>query len=152
MGVISSLTEPHSNMGLFRNTNTLDRPFTRNEVVMATEDLPGVPARTTGKVKMVNGVTWRRYWVFFENGVQLGSLDSHELVRPEDWDHFLAARAEQEAAAAAAAAATAAGAAAGEDTEAAAGGDHDSPNARLRAMVPAYLLERSAQARARLSA
>jgi len=137
-------------MGLFRNTSTLDRPFTRNEVVMATEDLPGVPARTTGKVKMVNGVTWRRYWVFFENGVHLGSLDDHELVRPEDWDHFLAARAEREAAAAAAAAA--AGAATDDDTAAAAGADDDSPNARLRAMVPEYLLERSASARARLSA
>ena len=138
-------------MGLRRKTNTLDRPFARNEVVMATEDLPGVPARTTGKVKMVNGVTWRRYWVFFNNGVHLGSLDSHELVRPGDWDHFLAARAEREAAAAAAAVAAAAGAT-GEDTEAAAAGNDDSPNARLRAMVPEYLLERSASARARLSA
>lgn len=139
-------------MGLFRNANTLDRPFARNEVVMATEDLPGVPARTAGKVKVVNGVTWRRYWVFFDNGVQLGSLDSHELVRPEDWEHFLTARAEREAAAAAAAAAAATGAAGGEDTAAAAGTDDDSPNARLRAMVPAYLLERSASARARLGA
>ena len=138
-------------MGPRRNTNTLDRPFTRNEVVMATEDLPGVPARTTGKVKMVNGVTWRRYWVFFENGVHLGSLDSHELVRPEDWDHFLAARAAREAAAAAAATATAAGAEADGDTATAAG-DDDSPNARLRAMVPAYLLERSEAARTRLGA
>lgn len=138
-------------MGLRRNTNTLDRPFTRNEVVMATGDLPGVPARTTGKVKVVNGVTWRRYWVFFENGVHLGSLDDHELVRPDDWDAFMAARAEREAASAAAAAAAAAGATNGEDASAAAAADDDSPNARLRAMVPAYLLERSASARARLS-
>lgn len=138
-------------MGLRRNTNTLDRPFTRNEVVMATEDLPGVPARTSGKVRMVSGVTWRRYWVFFENGVHIGSLDSHELVRPHDWNHFLAARAEREAAAASAAAAAAAGAAT-EDTAATATGEDDSPNAKLRAMVPAYLLERSASARARLSA
>ena len=153
MGRPLDLPRSHTTtMGLFRNTNTLDRPFTRNEIVMATEDLPGVPARTTGKVKVVNGVTWRRYWVFFENGVHLGSLDSHELVRPEDWDHFLAARAEREAAVAAAAAAAAAGAAAGDDTAAAAGAEDDSPNARLRAMVPEYLLERSASARARLSA
>ena len=139
-------------MGLRRNTNTLDRPFTRNEVVMATGDLPGVPARTTGKVKMVNGFTWRRYWVFFENGVHLGSLDSHELVRPEDWEHFMTARAEREAAATAAAAAAAAGATNGEDTAAAAGADDDSPAAHLRAMVPEYLLERSAAARTRLGA
>ncbi|MCY4103093.1 MAG: hypothetical protein OXG55_07535 [bacterium] len=151
MGRRLDLPRSHTTtMGLFRDTNTLDRPFARNEIVMATEDLPGVPARTTGKVKVVNGVTWRRYWVFFENGVHLGSLDSHELVRPEDWGHFLAARAEREAAAAAAAAATATGA--DDDTAAAASADDDSPNARLRAMVPEYLLERSAAARARLSA
>ena len=139
-------------MGLRRNTNTLDRPFTRNEVVMATEDLPGVPAHSTGKIKMVNGVTWRRYWVFFENGVQIGSLDSQQLVRPDDWDHFLAARAAQEAAAAAAAAAAASGAAAADDTGSADSAADDSPNAHLRAMVPDYLLERSASARTRLSA
>ncbi len=139
-------------MGLRRKTNTLDRPFTRNEVVMATEDLPGVPARTTGKVKMTAGFTWRRYWVFFENGVQIGSLDSQELVRPDDWDHFFAAQAAREAAAAEAKAAAAAGATNGGDAAAAAGADDDSPNARLRAMVPDYLLERSASARARLSA
>ncbi len=139
-------------MGLRRNTNTLDRPFTRNEVVLATEDLPGVPARSSGKVKTVAGFTWKRYWVFFENGVQMGSLDSHQLVRPDDWDHFLAARAEQEAAAAAAAAAAASGQAADGETAAADNAADDSPNARLRAMVPDYLLERSASARTRLEA
>ena len=139
-------------MGLRRNINTLDRPFTRNELVMATEDLPGVPARSAGKVKMVNGFTWRRYWVFFENGVQLGSLDSHQLVRPDDWDHFVAAKAAREAAAAAAAEAAAAGDAAGDAAGAADSAADDSPNARLRAMVPDYLLERSAAARTRLGA
>ena len=138
-------------MGLRRNTNTLDRPFTRNEVVLATEDLRGVPARSSGKVKMVAGFTWKRYWVFFENGVQMGSLDNHQLVRPSDWDHFLAARAAREAAAAAATAA-ADGQAADGDTGAADSAPDDSPNAHLRAMVPDYLLERSASARTRLSA
>ena len=139
-------------MGLRRNTNTLDRPFTRNEVVLATEDLRGVPARSSGKVKMVAGFTWKRYWVFFENGVQMGSLDNHQLVRPSDWDHFLAARAAREAAAAAAAAAAADGQAADGATAAAGSAPDDSPNAHLRAMVPDYLLERSASARTRLSA
>lgn len=139
-------------MGLRRNTNTLDRPFTRNELVMATEDLPGVPARSAGKVKMVSGFTWRRYWVFFENGVQIGSLDSHQLVRPDDWNHFVAAKAAREAAAAAAAEAAAANGDNGDDAGAADGATDDSPAAKLRAMVPAYLLERSATARARLGA
>lgn len=139
-------------MGLRRTTNTLDQPFTRNEIVMAIDDLPGVPARTSGKVKMVSGVTWRRYWVFFENGVHIGSLDSHELVRPGDWEHFMAARAEREIAAAAAAAAAAAGEVAGTEVAAGNGAEDDSPAARLRALVPEYLLERSAAARARLDA
>ena len=139
-------------MGLRRNTNTLDRPFTRNEVVLATGDLPGVPVRSSGKVKMVAGFMWKRYWVFFENGVQMGSLDSHQLVRPIDWDHFLVARAERETTAAAAAAEAAAGQTADDETGAADSTPDDGPNAHLRAMVPDYLLERSASARARLSA
>ena len=141
-------------MGLRRNANTLDRPFTKNEIVVATEDLPGVPARSAGKVKLVAGVTWRRYWVFFDNGVQMGSLDSDQLVRPRDWENFLAAQAAREAAEAAAAAAAAAGAAAGAEAAATAsvGADDDSPAGRMRAMVPPHLLERSASARTRLGA
>ena len=139
-------------MGLRRNTNTLDRPFTRNEIVLATEDLPGIPARSPGKVKMVAGFSWKRYWVFFDNGIQMGSLDSDQLVRPRDWENFLAAKAAREAAAAAKAAAAAAGAAAGVEATAAAtdSADADGPNAQLRALVPPHLLERSANARSRL--
>ena len=141
-------------MGLRRNANTLDQPFTKNEIVVAAEDLPGVPAHSSGKVKMVSGFSWKRYWVFFDNGVQMGSLDSDQLVRPQDWENFLAAKAAREATAAAAAAATAAGAAAGAEAAAAAsvGADDDSPAGRMRAMVPPHLLERSANARTRLGA
>ena len=141
-------------MGLRRNANTLDQPFTKNEIVVAAEDLPGVPAHSSGKVKMVSGFSWKRYWVFFDNGVQMGSLDSDQLVRPQDWENFLAAKAAREATAAAAAEAAAAGEAAGADTTAAttAGADDDSPATRMRAMVPPHLLERSASARTRLEA
>ena len=139
-------------MGLRRNANTLDRPFTKNEIVVATEDLPGVPAHSSGKVKMVSGFSWKRYWVFFDNGVQMGSLDSDQLVRPRDWENFLAAKAARAAAAAAAAEAAAAGEATGAETAAATTADDDSPAARMRAMVPPHLLERSANARTRLEA
>lgn len=50
--------------------------------------MPGVPERTHGVVKMVNGFEWRRYLVFFDNGVKLGSLDSSVLVRPKHWHRW----------------------------------------------------------------
>ena len=141
-------------MGWRRTSSTLERPFTRNEIVLSTQDLPGVPARTRGKVKLVNGFTWRRYWVFFENGVKIGSLDEDQLVRPADWQFYQKAKAkrEAEAEAAALAAASPAAAATDEQSSPADGGDDDSPAARLRALVPPHLLERSASARARLGA
>lgn len=62
--------------------------FRKNEKIIATEDLVGVPRGTKGKVKLINGVTWKRYWVFFENGVQRGSIDGSSLVRASEWDTF----------------------------------------------------------------
>lgn len=140
-------------MPLFSRTRPeLGAPFRRNEVVSATLDLPGVPEGTKGKVKMVNGFEWRRYWVFFDNGVELGSLDSNDLVRPMFWDDFFEQRAQAEAKAASAAEAAEnadEGASAGAD---AAAGDSNDPLAAIRALVPAHLLERSASARTRLGA
>lgn len=48
--------------------------------VTAATDLPGVPSGTKGTVALANGFVWKRYWVRFENGVTLGSLDGHELA------------------------------------------------------------------------
>lgn len=42
-------------------------------------DLPGVPAGTEGKVTVANGFSWLRYWVRFDNGVEVGSLDARQL-------------------------------------------------------------------------
>ena len=56
-------------------TKSIDAPFRKGEKVVATVPLPGVPEGTKGKVKLVNGLSWTRYWVFFENGgweVELG--------------------------------------------------------------------------------
>lgn len=130
--------------------STLEKPFNKGETVVSTEDLPGVPARTSGKVKLVNGFTWRRYWVFFENGVKVGSLDSGQLVRPADWQYYQTAKAEREAAATAVAETARQDVIAADPSSEASGGDDDSPAARLRALVPPHLLERSAAARARL--
>jgi hypothetical protein len=57
-------------------------PLKRKDRVVAAANLPGVPAGTPGKVIMVSGFTWVRYWVRFENGVARGSIDRKQLVRP----------------------------------------------------------------------
>ncbi|MEQ8717348.1 MAG: hypothetical protein RIE08_07025 [Acidimicrobiales bacterium] len=141
-------------MGLFRRNDDPLRPFTKNERVLATRDLPSVPKGTAGKVKLINGIDWIRYWVFFDNGVDLGSVDGHDLIRPRHitwWqaeEARRAAEAEEAADAAAAGAVTPSGGGdAGGD-----GGDDDSGDSALKSMVPAHLLERSKSARQRLGA
>ena len=52
----------------------------RHEKVRAWVDLPGVPAGTPGKVLQVGGVTWIRYRVLFDNGVEQGLLDGRHIV------------------------------------------------------------------------
>ena len=139
-------------MALFTKTVEPDTPFKKNDVVKATMDLPGVPQGTIGKIKVINGFAWIRYWVFFENGVDLGQLDTDELVRPEHWDHFFEQKelAEERALLAAEAAANGAEAPADSDGDGTAAANPNDPMARLRSLVPAHLLERSAAARARL--
>lgn len=75
-------------MGLFSKKDDYNRVFSRNERVVAAYDLPGVPERTGGKIKMVSGFEWQRYWVFFDNGVHLGSLDGSALLRPHHWERW----------------------------------------------------------------
>lgn len=137
-------------MPLFSRTVEPSAPFKKNETVSATVDLPGVPAGTEGKIKVINGFDWQRYWVFFDNGVELGQLDGDELVRPDHWDHWHEQKRLAEEAAQRAAEAAASGADAAAETGAAAAGDPDDPLAAMRALVPQHLLERSAAAKARL--
>ncbi len=100
--------------------------------VLATTDLPGVPKGTRGKVAMSNGITWKRYWVRFENGELLGHIDHDNIVIERAWDRYFA---EKEAAAAAAAAGASAAADAGDGG---ASGGGDTPFG-----VPQYLLDRT---------
>ena len=138
-------------MPLFSKPVEYDTPFQRNDIVQATQDLPGVPVGTRGKIKVINGFTWQRYWVFFDNGIDVGSLDRDDLVRPQHWDqHFLEKELAQEQALRAAENAANGAAAADTSGDAAAAADPNDPLARIRAMVPPHLLERSAAARARL--
>jgi len=48
--------------------------------VVASVDLPGVPAGTEGKVLLANGFNWQRYRVLFDNGVEMGDLDHRTLA------------------------------------------------------------------------
>ncbi len=43
-------------------------------------DLPNVPTGTKGKVMLVNGFNRLRYWVHFENGVDIGQLDGAQIA------------------------------------------------------------------------
>jgi hypothetical protein len=71
-----------------RSTDTLRR----KDRVRAAESLRGVPEGTKGRVMMANGFTWPRYWVSFDNGVDMGSLGREKLVPDAEWKSFLKER------------------------------------------------------------
>lgn len=119
---------------------TLDTPFRKGEKVVAMRDLEGVPAGSTGKVFMVNGLsTWIRYWVRFDDGHVVGQVDHSDLARPTQVDQWQRWQEEQAAAAAAPAPAEAEPAAVG-----AGGGGGGAASG-----IPEHLLERSRAAKAR---
>ena len=127
------------------------RTLKRGEKVRLVAELPGVAAGARGKVAMANGFSWHRYWVRFSDGRVMGHIDHGDLVRAKHYERFLEARdreAEQALLAPAqaddGALAVAEAAAATEE----AGGDVVVNGVS----VPLYLLQRSADARARLGA
>lgn len=68
------------------------KDLTKQQEVVAATNLKGVPEGTTGKVMLSNGLDWVRYWVKFENGVEMGSLHRNKLVSAEDWGLYLEER------------------------------------------------------------
>ena len=80
-------------------TISTEKVFRRHQKVVAAVDLPGVPAGTPGKVYYVAGVTWIRYHVLFENGLEVSSLDASQLADLKAWkaDAERAAREAQQA-------------------------------------------------------
>jgi hypothetical protein len=81
---------------MMARTKEQARELRRKERVVAAVDLPGVPAGTAGRVIIVEGFTWIRYWVRFDNGVVRGSINRNKLARPDEWDDLLARRARGE--------------------------------------------------------
>jgi hypothetical protein len=122
-----------------------DGSLRKGDKVVATVDLAGVPEGTTGKVKLVNGFSrpgsWMRYWVFFDNGIDLGSVGVDKLVRASAWQEFQVERAAREARGPESAAAGN-GAATVSDGDEAPAGDA-AADAGVASRIPAHLLERT---------
>ena len=131
------------------------RTLKRGEKVRLVAGLPGVPEGSEGKVAMANGFTWNRYWVRLADGRVVGHIDHGSLVRTRDYDRYLVARdreAEEAERAALLAAEAADDPSVGQDADEGAD-DGDTGEAVVNGVpVPAFLLQRSADARARLGA
>ena len=108
----------------------------RRDRVVSLVDLRGIPRGTPGRVTLLSGLTWIRYFVDFDNGVSMAGLDRSQLATPAEWREWKDRPAGAPAAAAEKPAAAAASAEAGESV----------------CGIPAHLLERSRQARERLAA
>src|SRR4051795_11146839 len=120
-------------------TPTKPSPLKKNDRVIVTTDLRGVPEGTPGKLKMVNGLgPWIRGWVEFDNGVWVGSVSTEQLVREDDWDDYKERRI-REAEEASQRAEEAAAAPAPDEAAAAGDGAASGPASK----VPAHLLARS---------
>lgn len=109
----------------------------RHDKVRAWVDLPSVPMGTPGKVLVVSGVSWIRYRVLFENGVEAGLLDGRHIVKAKGFIP-LEDRVEEVAVEATAA------------DDGAAGGEAAASDDNVFG-VPGHLLERAKKARARLT-
>jgi len=109
--------------------------------VRAAVELRDVPAGTPGKVVLVNGLSWIRYWVRFDNGVTMGSVNRAHLATPAEWELRLAGGGD--------------GADDAVAVDGAAEGEVEAEGEGVAVngvMVPAKLIERAKAARARLSA
>ena len=63
---------------------TATKNLRKGDKVVSTADLRAVPEGTAGKVIVVNGLTWIRYWVRFDNGEVLGSISRDKLATKQD--------------------------------------------------------------------
>jgi len=58
-----------------------DTEFALKDRVVAAEDVAGVPAGTPGTVIQVTGLSWIRYRVRFDTGVERNLIDGRYLTR-----------------------------------------------------------------------
>ena len=125
-----------------KKTAGVSEVLRRGDKVIATADLRGVPEGTAGKVSVVNGFEWVRYWVRFDNGVSLGSINRKSLATPTELRQKVAGGAANGADEA------------DESKDTAGGGGDDGAGVATSngTVVPQKLIDRSAAARARLAA
>ena len=134
------------------STTTADlqaRTLKRGEKVRLVAELPGIAVGSKGKVAMANGFAWKRYWVRLGDGRLISHIDHGHLVRSKHYEVYIAAR-EREAREALLAPAEQA------DPDTAAIKNSTEPTVGADAVVngvtiPAYLLQRSVDARLRLN-
>lgn len=67
-------------------TATAPVDLRKGDKVVASTALRDVPEGTRGKVSMVSGLTWIRYWVRFDNGVSIGTVPRAKLATPDEWE------------------------------------------------------------------
>ena len=131
----------HDVWRMAKKTAAVPEVLRRGDKVIATAELRGVPEGTEGKVSVVNGFEWVRYWVRFDNGVSLGSINRKVLATPAELNQKVSG-----------------GAADGvddadEDEETIGGGDDGGGVTTSNGtVVPQKLIDRAAAARARLAA
>lgn len=125
---------------------TATRPeLSKGAKVRNTVELRDVPEGTAGTIMLKNGFEWKRYWVRFDNGVQLGTIPREKLDTPDEWTRRLEGGDDVELADESSGAAD--DAAAPDDGAGDAG--KATPSGTL---VPQKLLDRAAAARVRLGA
>ena len=140
---------------VFTTAQLQARTLKRGEKVRLVSGMPGVAAGTEGKVAMANGFTWYRYWVRLVDGRVVGHIDHDDLVRTKDYERFLVARgreAEEAERAALLAAEAVDDPSTGPDADEGADGGDTGEAVVNGVPVPAFLLQRSADARTRLGA
>ena len=105
--------------------------------VVSTVSMRGVPEGTSGKVIHVQGLSWIRYWVWFDNGERVGTLGRAKLATAAEWARRFDTPTESS----------------GSDAALPSGGDVASTDSSGDVGgVPGHLLERSRAARARWAA
>ena len=63
--------------------------FKTGDKVIAASALRRIPVGTKGTVIHTQGLTWPRYWVRFENGERLGTIDRSKLATAAEWERTL---------------------------------------------------------------
>jgi hypothetical protein len=114
----------------------------RGTKVIAVTQLGKIPEGTVGTIKLIDGFGWIRYWVSWETGEWMGSVDAGDVVAANRYEEYKREQLEKATRAASAPVVVAAA------TSAAAAPDGGGGDSR----VPEHLLERSRARRAALSA